>query len=155
MRLIVSKLDEREQALLGQKVGLVAGGVGENEYKEIQKNFSLEQIEKIENIVSENISSDIKPGAIVDGKINANVFADLLKKLTVNLLKKKLRLKLKIIFKVFLQMKKAIAKEKFKDTSKQKKVEFSMNGVKEIDKKIKEEQKDTSKEKQQKQTISR
>ncbi|PGU92204.1 hypothetical protein [Bacillus cereus] len=156
VRLIVSKLDEREQALLGQKVGLIAGGVGENEYKEIQKNFSLEQIEKIENIVSENISSDIKPGAIVDGKINANVFADLLKKVNSEPLKEKTEVKTKGNFQSILaDEKKAIAKEKFKDTSKQKKVEFSMNGVKEIDKKIKEEQKDTSKEKQQKQTISR
>ncbi|MED2752093.1 hypothetical protein P4278_32240 [Bacillus thuringiensis] len=156
VRLIVSNLDEREQALLGQKVGLVARGVGENEYKEIQKNFSLEQIEKIENIVSENISSDIKPGAIVDGKINANVFADLLKKVNNEPLKEKTEVKTKDNFQSILaDEKKAIAKEKIKDTSKQKKVEFSMNGVKEIDKKIKEEQKDTSKEKQQKQTISR
>lgn len=124
--------------------------------KKYKKNFSLEQIEKIENIVSENISSDIKPGAIVDGKINANVFADLLKKVNSEPLKEKTEVKTKGNFQSILaDEKKAIAKEKFKDTSKQKKVEFSMNGVKEIDKKIKEEQKDTSKEKQQKQTISR
>lgn len=47
---LVSELDEKEQALLGQKVGLVAGEVSENQYKEMQKNFSSKQIEKIENI---------------------------------------------------------------------------------------------------------
>ncbi|PGA76442.1 hypothetical protein [Bacillus pseudomycoides] len=249
VRSIASNLDEREQNLLEQKVGLVAGKVGENEYKEMQKNFSPEQIEKIEKIVSENVSSDIKAGAIVDGKINANVFSDLLKKVEKESIKENINEKTEVktdpkdmkeqvknmlnsldndeqklmvqytkvlsegldnhfadrssykqsdkyddmkknftpeqiekvtavvnqnvssvsyssenkggkihvdnFQSILTDIKKERAKENGKDNSKQKKVEFSLNGVKELDEKIKKEQKDISKEKHQKQSISR
>lgn len=245
VRAIASNLDEREQNLLENKAGLVAGKIGENEYKEMQKNFSPEQIEKIEKIASENIASDIEPGIIVDGKINSTVFASLLKKVknesfkeitevksntkddkeqVKNMLnslsndEQKLMVqytkvisegldnqladkssdkesnKFKEIVKNFTpeqiekvtavvnqnvttasystekgngkihidnfqsiltDIKKERAKENGKDNSKQKKIEFSMNGVKEIDTKIKQEQKDTSKDKHKKQSISR
>ncbi|WP_309460472.1 hypothetical protein [Bacillus pseudomycoides] len=249
VRSIASNLDEREQNLLEQKVGLVAGKVGENEYKEMQKNFSPEQIEKIEKIVSENVSSDIKAGAIVDGKINVNVFSDLLKKVEKESIKENINEKTEVktdpkdmkeqvknmlnsldndeqklmvqytkvlsegldnhfadrssykqsdkydemkknftpeqiekvtavvnqnvssvsyssenkggkihvdnFQSILTDIKKERAKENGKDNSKQKKVEFSLNGVKELDEKIKKEQKDISKEKHQKQSISR
>ncbi|PGC41191.1 hypothetical protein [Bacillus pseudomycoides] len=249
VRSIASNLDEREQNLLEQKVELVAGKVGENEYKEMQKNFSPEQIEKIEKIVSENVSSDIKAGAIVDGKINANVFSDLLKKVEKESIKENINEKTEVktdpkdmkeqvknmlnsldndeqklmvqytkvlsegldnhfadrssykqsdkydemkknftpeqiekvtavvnqnvssvsyssenkggkihvdnFQSILTDIKKERAKENGKDNSKQKKVEFSLNGVKELDEKIKKEQKDISKEKHQKQSISR
>lgn len=48
-----------------------------------------------------------------------------------------------------------MAKETNKDASKQKKVEFSMNGIKEIDAKIKKEEKEVSQDKNKKQSISR
>ncbi|PET99690.1 hypothetical protein CN527_15025 [Bacillus cereus] len=86
---IASNLDEKELNLLGQKAGLVAGKIDENAYNEVKKDFSPKQIEKIEKIASEHIASDIKPGAIVDGKINANVFADLLKKVKNESIKEK------------------------------------------------------------------
>ncbi|HDX9654737.1 hypothetical protein [Bacillus sp. GL1(2024)] len=86
---LASNLDEKELNLLGQKAGLVAGKIGENEYNEVKKDFTPKQIEKIEKIASEHIASDIKPGAIVDGKINANVFADLLKKVKNESIKEK------------------------------------------------------------------
>ncbi|WP_256869973.1 hypothetical protein [Bacillus sp. CDB3] len=52
---------------------------------------------------------------------------------------------------------KKIAKEKETDTPKQKKVEFSMDGVKDLDVKIKKEEKEVSKDKNmnKKQSISR
>ncbi|QWG92842.1 hypothetical protein [Bacillus mycoides] len=252
---IASNLDEKEQNLLEQKAGLVAGKIGENEYNEVKKDFSPKQIEKIEKIASENIASDIKPGAIVDGKINANVFADLLKKVKNDSIKEKTEVitnakaekdqvknmlnslnndeqKLMVQYtKVmsegldnhfadkssdkesnkFQEMvknftpeqiekvtavvnqnvttasystekenskihvdnfqsiltdlkkemakengkEKAKAKEKEKDTPKQKKVEFSMDGVKDLDVKIKNDEKEVSKDKNKKQSISR
>ncbi|HDR7737538.1 MULTISPECIES: DUF3801 domain-containing protein [Bacillus] len=51
--------------------------------------------------------------------------------------------------------KKERAKENEKEKPKQKKVDFSMNGVAKLDKKIKEEQKEVSKDKQKTQSISR
>ncbi|PEA57010.1 DUF3801 domain-containing protein [Bacillus thuringiensis] len=89
VRTKVAEMDEKEQTLLEKKAALVAGKIGENEYNEVKKDFSPKQIEKIEKIASENIASDIKPGAIVDGKINANVFADLLKKVKNESIKEK------------------------------------------------------------------
>lgn len=250
---IASNLDEKEQNLLEQKAGLVAGKIGENEYKEMKKDFSPEQIEKIEKLVSENIASGIKPGAIVDGKINANVFADLLKKVKNESIKEKTEVKTnakddkdqvknmlnslsndeqklmvqytKVMSEglknqiadkssdkesnkfnemvknftpeqiekvsavvnqnvttasystekengkihvdnfqsILTDVKKEIAKEngkekakeKEKDTPKQKKVEYSMEGVKNLDVKIKNEEKEVSKDKNKKQSISR
>lgn len=242
---IASNLDEKEQNLLEKKAGLVAGKIGENEYNEMKKDFSPEQIEKIEKIASENIASDIKPGAIVDGKINANVFADLLKKVKNEPIKEKTEVKTnakdekdqvknmlnsldndeqklmiqytKVLSEnldnhfadrksyiasdkydemkknftpeqiekvtavvnqnvssvsysnekengkihvdnfqsILTDIKKERAKENGKDTSKQKKVEFSMDGVKDLDVKIKKEEKEVSKDKNKKQSISR
>ncbi|MGN4725314.1 hypothetical protein ACTFR8_28350 [Bacillus cereus group sp. MYBK15-3] len=252
---IASNLDEKEQNLLEKKAGLVAGKIGENEYNETKKNFSPEQIEKIEKIASENIGSDIKPGAIVEGKINANVFSDLLRKVKNESMKEQTQVKTntkdnkdqvrnmlnsldndeqklmvqhtKVMLEglnnqltnkssnkesnkfqemvknftpeqiekvtavvnqnvttasystekengkihvdnfqsIFTDVKKEMNKEmaiekakekaKEKDTPNQKKVEFSMDGVKELDVRIKKEEKETSKDKNKKQSISR
>lgn len=254
---IASNLDEKEQNLLEKRAGLVAGKIGENEYNETKKNFSPEQIEKIEKIVSENIDSNVKPGAIVEGKINANVFSDLLKKVKNETIKEQTQVKTNtkdnknqvrnmlnslnndeqklmiqytkvmsegldnhfadkssdkesnkfqemiknftpeqiekvtaivnqnvttasystgkesgkihvdnfqsIFTDVKKEMNKELAIEKSKakekeiekDTPKQKKVEFSMDGVKELDVKIKKEEKEISKDKNKKQSISR
>lgn len=250
---IASNLDEKEQNLLEKKAGLVAGKIGENEYNETKKNFSPEQIENIEKIASENIDSSVKPGAIVEGKINANVFSDLLKKVKNESIKEQTKVKTNtkdnkdqvrnmlnslnndeqklmvqytkvmaegldnhfadkrsdkesnkfqdmvknftpeqiekvtavvnqnvttasystekengkihvdnfqsIFTDVKKEMNKEMAiektKEKEKDTPKQKKVEFSMDGVKELDVKIKKEEKEVSKDKNKKQSISR
>ncbi|EJR49911.1 hypothetical protein IIO_06507 [Bacillus cereus VD115] len=250
---IASNLDEKEQNLLEKKAGLVAGKIGENEYNETKKNFSPEQIENIEKIASENIDSSVKPGAIVEGKINANVFSDLLKKVKNESIKEQTQVKTNtkdnkdqvrnmlnslnndeqklmvqytkvmaegldnhfadkrsdkesnkfqdmvknftpeqiekvtavvnqnvttasystekengkihvdnfqsIFTDVKKEMNKEMAiektKEKEKDTPKQKKVEFSMDGVKELDVKIKKEEKEVSKDKNKKQSISR
>ncbi|MEB9537979.1 hypothetical protein P4I87_08760 [Bacillus cereus] len=242
---IASNLDEKEHNLLVQKSRLVAGKISENKYNEIKKDLSPEQIEKIEKIASENIASEIKPGAIVDGKINATVFADLLKKVENESIKGKTKVitnakdekeqvknmlnslsndeqKLMLQYtkvmseglsnhyaekssykesdkfdemlkdftpeqiekitavvnqniyadinstekqngkihannfqSILTDVKKEMAKETNKDASKQKKVEFSMNGIKEIDAKIKKEEKEVSQDKNKKQSISR
>ncbi|MDO6632818.1 hypothetical protein [Bacillus thuringiensis] len=242
---IASNLDEKEHNLLVQKSRLVAGKISENKYNEIKKDLSPEQIEKIEKIASENIASEIKPGAIVDGKINATVFADLLKKVENESIKGKTKVitnakdekeqvknmlnslsndeqKLMLQYtkvmseglsnhyaekssykesdkfdgmlkdftpeqiekitavvnqniyadinstekqngkihannfqSILTDAKKEKAKETNKDASKQKKVEFSMNGIKEIDAKIKKEEKEVSQDKNKKQSISR
>ncbi|PGU51794.1 DUF3801 domain-containing protein [Bacillus cereus] len=252
---IASNLDEKEQNLLEKRAGLVAGKIGENEYNETKKNFSPEQIEKIEKIASENIDSNVKPGAIVEGKINANVFSDLLRKVKNESIKEQTQVKTntkdnkdrvrnmlnslnndeqklmvqytKVMSEgldnhfadksshkesnkfqemvknftpeqiekvtalvnqnvttasyssekenktihvdnfqsIFTEVKKEMNKEmaiekakekaKEKDTPKEKKVEFSMDGVKELDVKIKKEEKEVSKDKNKKQSISR
>ncbi|MEN8648645.1 hypothetical protein ABFE25_29270 [Bacillus toyonensis] len=254
---IASNLDEKEQILLEKRAGLVAGKIGENEYNETKKNFSPKQIEKIEKIASENIDSNVKPGAIVEGKINANVFSDLLRKVKNESIKEQTQVKTNtkdnkdrvrnmlsslnneeqklmvqytkvmsegldnhyadksshkesnkfqemvknfspeqiekvtalvnqnvttasyssekenktihvdnfqsIFTDVKKEMNKELAIEKSKakekeiekDTPKQKKVEFSMDGVKELDVKIKKEEKEISKDKNKKQSISR
>jgi len=143
VRSIVSNLDEKEQALLYQKVGLIAERVSENEYKEMQKNFSPEQIEKIEKIASENISSDVKQGNVIEGKLNPDVYSALLNKV----IKENERSK--------GNLRGEETENSQKENPKQKKVQFSMDGVKQIDKKIKAEQKETTKEKQKQQSISR
>ncbi|PFA84304.1 hypothetical protein [Bacillus cereus] len=253
VREIASNLDEKEQNLLEKRAGLVAGKIGENEYNETKKNFSPEQIKKIEKIASENIDSNVKPGAIVEGKINANVFSDLLRKVKNESIKEQTQVKTntkdnkdqvrnmlnslnndeqklmvqytKVMSEgldnhfadkssdresnkfqemvknftpeqiekvtaivnqnvttasystgkesgkihvdnfqsIFTDVKKEMnkelaiekAKEKEIDTPKQKKVEFSMDGVKELDVKIKKEEKEVSKDKNKKQSISR
>ncbi|MES9667882.1 hypothetical protein [Bacillus nitratireducens] len=248
---IASNLDEKEINLLEKRAGLVAGKINENEYNETKKNFSPEQIEKIEKIASENIDSNVKPGAIVEGKINANVFSDLLRKVKNESIKEQTQVKTntkdnkdlvrnmlnslsndeqklmvqytKVMSEgldnhfadksshiesnkfqemvknftpeqiekvtalvnqnvttasyssekenktihvdnfqsIFTDVKKemnkemAIEKEKEKNTPKQKKVEFSMDGVKDLDVKIKSEEKEVSKDKNKKQSISR
>ncbi|MFB5553128.1 DUF3801 domain-containing protein [Bacillus cereus] len=152
---IASNLDGREQNLLEKKVSLVAGKIGENEYNEVKKDFSSEQIKKIEKIASKNVASDIKPGAIVDGKINANVFADLLKKVTNESIKEKTEVIINA--KAEKEQIKNVenGKEKEKNTPKQKNAKFSMDVVKDLDVKIKKEEKEVSKDKNKKQSISR
>ncbi|WP_336992683.1 DUF3801 domain-containing protein [Bacillus toyonensis] len=152
---IASNLDGREQNLLEKKASLVAGKIGENEYNEAKKDFSPEQIKKIEKIASENVASDIKPGAIVEGKINANVFADLLKKVSNESIKDKTEVITNA--KAEKEQIKNVenGKEKEKNTPKQKNVKFSMDVVKDLDVKIKKEEKEVSKDKNKKQSISR
>ncbi|MGR5992429.1 hypothetical protein ACT7C6_31600 [Bacillus paranthracis] len=57
VKAIFSALSEKEQALLQQKVNVVAGKESDNDFKKMKQNFSPEQIEKIEKIVSEYVSS--------------------------------------------------------------------------------------------------
>ncbi|PEI44659.1 DUF3801 domain-containing protein [Bacillus pseudomycoides] len=99
---------------------------------EMKKNFTPEQIEKVTAIVNQNVSSVSYSSENKDRKIHVDNFQSIL-----------------------TDIKKERAKENGKDNSKQKKVEFSLNGVKELDTKIKKEQKDISKDKHQKQSISR
>ncbi|MCR8860425.1 DUF3801 domain-containing protein [Bacillus pseudomycoides] len=103
-----------------------------DKFDEMKKNFTPEQIEKVTAIVNQNVSSVSYSSENKDGKIHVDNFQSIL-----------------------TDIKKERAKENGKDNSKQEKVEFSLNGVKELDTKIKKEQKDISKDKHQKQSISR
>ncbi|MGH0417806.1 DUF3801 domain-containing protein [Bacillus cereus] len=238
---IASNLDEKELNLLEKRAGLVAEKIDQNEYNQTKKNFSPEQIEKIEKIASENIDSSVKPGAIVEGKINANLFSDLLRKVKNESIKEQTQVKtntkdnkdqvrnmlnslnndeqklmvqytkvmsegldnhfadksshkesnkfqemvknftpeqiekvtalvnqnvttasystekenLKIHVDNFQSILTDVKKEIAKDTPKQKKIEFSMDGVKDLDFKIKKEEKEASKDKNKKQSMSR
>lgn len=126
VRNIVSELDEKEHNLLEKKIALVTGKISENKYNEMKKDFSPEQIKKIEKIALENIDPDIKPGAIINSKINANVFNSLLEKV-----KRELSTNIQDGHKSSI---------------------YSLDGVKKIDAIIKEEQ---SKDKKRVQSLSR
>ncbi|QDZ77815.1 DUF3801 domain-containing protein [Bacillus cereus] len=148
VKAIFSALSEKEQALLQQKVNVVAGKESDNDFKKMKQNFSPEQIEKIEKIVSEYVSSAEKN---VEEKWNPHVFSDILKKLKNETTKETTEQQTEG------NKKQTTLQEKGKEneTAKYKKFEFSMNGVKELDNKIKQEQKDIAKEKHKKQSMSR
>ncbi|MDF9625112.1 DUF3801 domain-containing protein [Bacillus cereus] len=148
VKAIFSALSEKEQALLQQKVNVVAGKESDNDFKKMKQNFSPEQIEKIEKIVSEYVSSAEKN---VEEKWNPHVFSDILKKLKNETTKETTEQQTEG------NKKQTTLQEKGKEneTAKDKKFEFSMNGVKELDNKIKQEQKDIAKEKHKKQSMSR
>ncbi|MCM3736509.1 DUF3801 domain-containing protein [Bacillus cytotoxicus] len=99
-----------------------------NKFDEMKKNFTPEQIEKVTAVINQNVSSVSYSKEKKDGKIHVGDFRNILED---------------------------IKKERIKEKPKQQKTEFSMAGVKEIDKKIKAEQSQISKDKNQKQSISR
>ncbi|ANS51883.1 hypothetical protein BM86_20020 [Bacillus thuringiensis] len=106
--------------------------VESNKLDEMKKDFIPKQIEKVNTVVKQNISSFGE----ADGKVNVDKFHSILNDIKQERAKEN-------------------RKEKEIDTAKQKKVEFSMDGVKDLDAKIKKEEKEESKDKNKKQSISR
>ncbi|MED3088872.1 DUF3801 domain-containing protein [Bacillus toyonensis] len=106
--------------------------VESNKLDEMKKDFTPKQIEKVNTVVKQNISSFGE----ADGKVNVDKFHSILNDIKQERAKEN-------------KMEKEIG------TSKQKKIEFSMDGVKDLDFKIKNEEKDASKDKNKKQSISR
>ncbi|MHB0800998.1 DUF3801 domain-containing protein [Bacillus thuringiensis] len=106
--------------------------VESNKLDEMKKDFTPKQVEKVNTVVKQNISSFGE----ADGKVNVDKFHSILNDIKQERAKEN-------------------RKEKEIDTAKQKKVEFSMDGVKDLDAKIKKEEKEVSKDKNKKQSISR
>ncbi|PEZ26964.1 DUF3801 domain-containing protein [Bacillus thuringiensis] len=106
--------------------------VESNKLDEMKKDFTPEQIEKVNTVVKQNISSFGE----ADGKVNVDKFHSILTDIKQERAKEN-------------------RQEKDIDTAKQKKVEFSMDGIKDLDAKIKREEKEVSQDKQKKQSISR
>lgn len=140
---MLNSLSNDEQKLMLQYTKVMSEGLSNHyaekssykesdKFDEMLKDFTPEQIEKITAVVNQNIYADINSTEKQNGKIHVNNFQSIL-----------------------TDVKKEIAKETNKDSSKQKKVEFSMNGIKEIDAKIKKEEKEVSQDKNKKQSISR
>ncbi|HEF1857459.1 DUF3801 domain-containing protein [Bacillus thuringiensis] len=140
---MINSLSNDEQKLMLQYTKVMSEGLSNHyaekssykesdKFDEMLKDFTPEQIEKITAVVNQNIYADINSTEKQNGKIHVNNFQSIL-----------------------TDVKKEIAKETNKDSSKQKKVEFSMNGIKEIDAKIKKEEKEVSQDKNKKQSISR
>ncbi|PEE39494.1 DUF3801 domain-containing protein [Bacillus cereus] len=140
---MLNSLSNDEQKLMLQYTKVMSEGLSNHyaekssykesdKFDEMLKDFTPEQIEKITAVVNQNIYADINSTEKQNGKIHANNFQSILS-----------------------DVKKEMAKETNKDASKQKKVEFSMNGIKEIDAKIKKEEKEVSQDKNKKQSISR
>lgn len=142
---MLNSLDNNEQELVAQYTKVMSEGLNNqitdkssdkesNKFKEMVKNFTPEQIEKVSAVVNQNVTTASYSTEKENGKIHVDNFQSIL-----------------------TDIKKEIAKEngKEKDTPKQKKVEFSMDGVKDLDVKIKKEEKEVSKDKNKKQSISR
>ncbi|PHF97331.1 DUF3801 domain-containing protein [Bacillus toyonensis] len=106
--------------------------VESNKLDEMKKDFTPKQIEKVNTVVKQNISSFGE----ADGKVNVDKFHSILNDIKQERAKEN-------------------RKEKDIDTAKQKKVEFSMDGIKDLDAKIKKEEKEVSQDKKKKQSISR
>ncbi|MGX5575028.1 DUF3801 domain-containing protein [Bacillus toyonensis] len=106
--------------------------VESNKLDEMKKNFTPKQVEKVNTVVKQNISSFGE----ADGKVNVDKFHSILNDIKQERAKEN-------------------RKEKDIDTAKQKKVEFSMDGIKDLDAKIKKEEKEVSQDKKKKQSISR
>ncbi|HDR8214556.1 TPA: DUF3801 domain-containing protein, partial [Bacillus cereus] len=104
--------------------------VESNKLDEMKKDFTPKQIEKVNTVVKQNISSFGE----ADGKVNVDEFHSILNDIKQERAKEN-------------KMEKEI------DTPKQKKIEFSMNGVKDLDFKIKNEDKEASKDKNKKQSL--
>ncbi|MGH0791344.1 DUF3801 domain-containing protein [Bacillus cereus] len=104
--------------------------VESNKLDEMKKDFTPEQIEKVNTVVKQNISSFDE----TDGKVNIDKFHSIL---------------------TDIKQERAKENRKEQDSPQQKKVEFSMNGVKNLDNQIKQEEKENSKEKHKKQSMSR
>ncbi|PFW93873.1 DUF3801 domain-containing protein [Bacillus pseudomycoides] len=138
---MLNSLNNKEQELMVQYTKVLSEGLDNhfadrrtytesNKFKDMKSNFTPEQIEKVTTIVNKNIDSGTTPTK--NGKIHVDKFQNILN-----------------------DLKKERSKEKIKEEPKQKKDPFSMDGVKALDKKIKEEQKEIAKDKNKKQTISR
>ncbi|MGH0943878.1 DUF3801 domain-containing protein [Bacillus mycoides] len=106
--------------------------VESNKLDEMKKDFTPKQVEKVNTVVKQNISSFGE----ADGKVNVDKFHSILNDIKQERAKEN-------------------RKEKDIDTAKQKKVEFSMDGIKDLDAKIKKEEKEVSQDKKKKQSISR
>lgn len=104
--------------------------VESNKLDEMKKDFTPEQIEKVDTVVKQNISSFGE----ADGKVNIEKFHSIL---------------------TDIKQKRAKENRKEQDSPQQKKVEFSMDGVKNLDNQIKKEEKENSKEKHKKKSMSR
>lgn len=148
---MLNSLSNDEQKLMLQYTKVMSEGLNNHyadkssykesdKFDEMLKDFTPEQIEKVTAVVTQNIYADINSTKKHNGKIHANNFQSILTDVKGEMAK---------------ENGKGRAKEKEKDTPKQKKVEFSMHGVKDLDDKIKKEEKEASKDKNKKQSISR
>ncbi|MGR5863608.1 hypothetical protein ACT7DZ_00495 [Bacillus cereus] len=90
--------------------------VESNKLDEMKKDFTPEQIEKVDTVVKQNISSFGE----ADGKVNIDKFHSIL---------------------TDIKQERAKENRKEQDSPQQKKVEFSMDGVKNLDNQIKKRRK--------------
>ncbi|MED3090640.1 DUF3801 domain-containing protein [Bacillus toyonensis] len=138
---MMNALNNDEQKLMVQYTKVMSEGldnhyadkssyVESNKLDEMKKDFTPEQIEKVNTVVKQNISSFDE----ADGKVNIDKFHSIL---------------------TDIKQERAKENRKEQDSPQQKKVEFSMNGVKNLDNQIKQEEKENSKEKHKKQSMSR
>lgn len=148
---MLNSLSNDEQKLMIQYTNVMSEGLSNHyadkssykesdKFDEMLKDFTPEQIEKVTAVVNQNIYADINSTEKQNGKIHANNFQSILTDAKKEMAR---------------ENGKESAKEKEKDTPKQKKVEFSMDGVKNLDAKIKKEEKEVSQDKNKKQSISR
>lgn len=144
---MLSSLNNEEQKLMVQYTKVMSEGLDNhfadkssyeesNKFQEMVKNFTPEQIEKVTALVNQNVTT----ASYSSEKENKTIHVDNFQSIFTDVKK---------------EMNKEMAIAKEKDTPKQKKVEFSMDGVKELDVKIKKEEKEVSKDKNKKQSISR
>ena len=148
---MLNSLNNDEQKLMVQYTKVMSEGLNNQntdkssdkeskKFQDMVKNFTPEQIEKVTAVVNQNVTTASYSTEKEKGKIHVDNFQSIL-----------------------ADVKKEIAKEngkeqevkKEKDVPKEKKVEFSMDGVKQLDVKIKKEEKEVSKDKNKKQTIER
>ncbi|MHA4119559.1 DUF3801 domain-containing protein [Bacillus cereus] len=138
---MMNALNTDEQKLMVQYTKVMSEGldnhyadkssyVESNKLDEMKKDFTPEQIEKVNTVVKQNISSFDE----ADGKVTIDKFHSIL---------------------TDIKQERAKENRKEQDSPQQKKVEFSMNGVKNLDNQIKKEEKENSKEKHKKQSMSR
>ncbi|PEF41265.1 DUF3801 domain-containing protein [Bacillus wiedmannii] len=138
---MMNALNNDEQKLMVQYTKVMSEGldnhyadkssyVESNKLDEMKKDFTPEQIEKVNTVVKQNISSFDE----ADGKVTIDKFHSIL---------------------TDIKQERAKENRKEQDSPQQKKVEFSMNGVKNLDNQIKQEEKENSKEKHKKQSMSR
>ncbi|MBG9520645.1 MULTISPECIES: DUF3801 domain-containing protein [Bacillus cereus group] len=138
---MMKALNNDEQKLMVQYTKVMSEGldnhyadkssyVESNKLDEMKKDFTPEQIEKVNTVVKQNISSFDE----ADGKVTIDKFHSIL---------------------TDIKQERAKENRKEQDSPQQKKVEFSMNGVKNLDNQIKKEEKENSKEKHKKQSMSR
>ncbi|PFX43659.1 DUF3801 domain-containing protein [Bacillus toyonensis] len=148
---MLSSLNNEEQKLMVQYTKVMSEGLDNhfadkssheesNKFQKMVKNFTPEQIEKVTALVNQNVTT----ASYSSEKENKTIHVDNFQSIFTEV-KKEMNKEMAI----------EKAKEKVKDTPKQKKVEFSMDGVKELDVKIKKEEKEISKDKNKKQSISR
>ncbi|WP_144489334.1 DUF3801 domain-containing protein [Bacillus thuringiensis] len=136
---MLNSLSNDEQKLMLQYTKVMSEGLDNHyadkssykesgKFDEMLKDFTPEQIEKVTAVVNQNLYADINSTEKQNGKIHVKNFQSILTD---------------------------VKREMTKDTPKQQKIEFSMDGVKNLDFKIKNEDKEASKDKNKKQSISR